>query len=183
MREPLRGKQQSEALRSNQVRRRRESTISREHNLARAQSRESTISREHNLTLGEQPELAQDLSVQLGDGRLTGTRVAHEDAIEAHLCEVRRAVMSTCMPGVPGSPTKTRLRRSKATQRASEEIRGHRSVAITSSGGSSISSSEVISGNPLKRRQLHLFIRGHQWQSPQAAAAPSLRAPHSIPLA
>jgi len=37
-------------------------------------------------------------------------------------CEVRRAVMSTCMPGVPGSPTKTRLRRSKGQ---SKGIRGN----------------------------------------------------------
>ena len=216
MREPLRGKQQSEAIRSNQVHGCRESTISRVHNLASAQSHPWRAARARarsvrtawrrssylwggegsavvsTCMLGERCPYSLATVVLPVPGLPTKTRLRLT-------CEMHRAVMSTCMAGVPGSPTKTPLRRPKANQRASEEIRGHQwqspraaaapslhqrsSVAITSSGGSSISSSEVISGNHLERRQLHLFIRGHQWQSPRAAASPSLPAPHSIPLA
>ena len=86
--------------------------VSREHNLARAQSRESTIS---PLEICLYSLATVVLTVP---GLPTKTRLRLT-------CEGHRAMMSTCMPRVPGSPTMTQLRRSKANQRATEEIRGH----------------------------------------------------------
>jgi hypothetical protein len=98
--------QRQAAIRGNQ--KQSSPRVSREHNLASAQSRECTISPlesspssrkicPYSLATvvlpvgwggerrGEHLHAGRAMSVQLGDGRLTGTRVAHEDAIEAHL--------------------------------------------------------------------------------------------------